>query len=457
MPDSDTVGLLAEEGRFSPMDTTTKEEEEEEEEAKPLTLSGKALVLVLFAILTSIATLEKVALKKATDSLTAYQVFLNQLIVAMFIIVFSGVVVYKLNKTDDISEEMRAFPKWKFALISICDTLAGILILIPARHVNGDLMTLLLQGVVPATLFFSRVILKKHFHLLHYIGCLVIILGILLNTWPEINSAHGDVTGGSPWYILPLFLSCIPAALSGICAEIALKGQDMDIYYYQLWVAICQFCLSAVLSPVSFLLQSPDKNISELPQNIIDGVKCWVPGIDHVEPECDDGFSSVAIYLGLCIVFNIFISLVVKYGGAVTMMVALTMAVPLQYLVFAVKVPYFVPTSTPVGWLNIVGLVVTVVGLVGYHWAKEPDQEEEEATDESARALTRSRMTTMSPSMAPFTPRLVSTPRTGGTSGSYVKARRAELLSTSTPNQPTSRSLSVGRHAKPVRMSEAPF
>ena len=58
---------------------------------------------------------------------------------------------------------MRRFPKWKFALISICDTLAGLLILIPARHVSGDLLTLLIQGTVPATLLFSVTILKKRY------------------------------------------------------------------------------------------------------------------------------------------------------------------------------------------------------------------------------------------------------------------------------------------------------
>lgn len=39
------------------------------------------------------------------------------------------------------------------------------------------------------------------------------------------------------------------------------------------------------------------------------------------------------------------------------MMVALTMAVPLQYILFAVKTPYFVPDPNKLSWLNIVGLV----------------------------------------------------------------------------------------------------
>ena len=212
----------------------------------------------------------------------------------------------------------------------------------------------------------------------------------------------------------------------------------MDIYYYQLWVAISQFFLSAALSPLSFLLQSPGRSISDLPTNFFDGLTCWcvgslgsqwccllgcnttcawrvcrLPGVSHPSEAfaadgsdpCDDGFSSVAIYLGLCIVFNIFISLVVKHGGAVrglktpplrccatdrglheqvTMMVALTMAVPLQYLVFSIRTPYFNPVTTPLHALNFVGLAITLVGLVGYHWAKEPAPQEEVATERDA-------------------------------------------------------------------------
>lgn len=432
----------------------------EDEEPRAMTVQGKVLVLVLFTILTLIATFEKVALKKATDSLSLYQVFLNQLIVLLFVIVFLGVVVYKLKSTSDISPEMLAFPKWKFMLISMCDTFAGLLIIIPARKVSGDLLTLLIQGTVPATLFFSVVILKKRFHWLHYTGCFVILVGIFLNTWPYI---HNEDTGVDIWYTLPLFLSCFPAALSGICAEIALQGADMDIYYYQLWVAISQFFLSAALSPLSFLLQSPGRSISDLPTNFFDGLTCWLPGVSHPSEAfaadgsdpCDDGFSSVAIYLGLCIVFNIFISLVVKHGGAVTMMVALTMAVPLQYLVFSIRTPYFNPVTTPLHALNFVGLAITLVGLVGYHWAKEPAPQEEVATERDANAISRQHIASMSPSLAPFTPRLSHTPKASPATGSYVRHRNAELSSSNTTG-PT-RALSVGaKHGGPVT-SEAPF
>uniref|UniRef100_A0A7S1C895 EamA domain-containing protein n=1 Tax=Bicosoecida sp. CB-2014 TaxID=1486930 RepID=A0A7S1C895_9STRA len=372
-------------------------------------LSRRALVLLLFSALTFVATLEKVALKKAVDAMSSYQILLNQVVVLMFAFIFSGIVAYKRRYTGEITREMEAFPKWKLALISICDTSAGILILIPTRHVSGDVMTLLLQGVVPFIMLFSVVLLKKRFHWLHYVGTWVIIAGIFLNTLPALDDGDSSKLVDNAWYLLPLFISCIPMALSGICQQIALQDQEMDIYYYQMWVAWFQFLLSFIVSPLSFAMQTPGASVTELGSNFANGVLCWLP-VDHAAAglpagdaaACGDAFIAVVIYLALCSVFNVLISLVVKYGNAVTMMVALTMAVPLQYIVFAVEIPFFVPVSSSLSALNWVGLAVTVIGLAAYHSAKDPDEVEPDSDDEEGgRGLTIG-VGGMSPTVSPF-------------------------------------------------------
>lgn len=382
-------------------------------------MSRRLLVLLLFAALTFVATLEKVALKKAVDSMSNYQILLNQVVVLMFAFIFSGIVIYKKRNTDEITPEMMEFPKWKLALISICDTTAGILILVPTRHVNGDLMTLLLQGVIPFIMLFSVLLLKKRFHWMHYVGTWVLIAGIFLNTLP----AFGDSSKGlvdNAWYLLPLFLSCVPMALSGICQQIALQDQEMDIYYYQMWVAWFQFLLSFIVSPLSFAMQSPGVSVSELGSNFWNGVLCWLP-LDHASvglppedvPICADAFSAVVIYLALCSVFNVLISLVVKYGSAVTMMVALTAAVPLQYIVFAIDIPFFVPASAQadLSVLNWVGLVITVAGLAVYHYAKDPDEVDDGSDDEDGGAMRSVRVGSMSPTVSPWGARGTMTPQ----------------------------------------------
>lgn len=67
----------------------------------------------------------------------------------------------RAQRTRDISSEARAFPKYKFALISICDTAAGILVLVPAGNVDGNIITLVLQGVLFSTLIGSVLIIGR--------------------------------------------------------------------------------------------------------------------------------------------------------------------------------------------------------------------------------------------------------------------------------------------------------
>lgn len=51
--------------------------------------------------------------------------------------------------------------------------------------------------------------------------------------------------------------------------------QDMDIYYYQFWVAFFQIILTALLSPLTYIFQSPDGHVSHMPGSVLDGLKCW--------------------------------------------------------------------------------------------------------------------------------------------------------------------------------------
>lgn len=79
------------------------------------------------------------------------------------------------------------------------------------------------------------------------------------------------------------------------------------------------------------------------------------------------------------------------------MFIALTMAVPLQYVLFSVKIPFFVQDPSILHALNWIGLVVTLLGLVVYHIAKDPD-EDEDATEEEKAA----NVIAMSPTVSPF-------------------------------------------------------
>lgn len=61
--------------------------------------------------------------------------------------------------TGDITPAAKALPKWKFAAISIFDSVAGVLVLVSISRVNGSLAILLLQGVVFFTMVGSVLLL----------------------------------------------------------------------------------------------------------------------------------------------------------------------------------------------------------------------------------------------------------------------------------------------------------
>lgn len=405
---------------------------------------------------------------------------------------------------------MRRFPKYKFALISVCDTLGGILLLISGSFVDGKLMTLLVQvrrrsprgspamrrcaltaarcaprplRPPPSPLLLLLLapfvppgcrarnyhweyshsapqvgdarcwrvpgpgawLMRAHprFHMWNYVGATVVLLGIVCNTIPAFTSHEGGLIK-NVWYVIPLFLSNVFVALSSIMQEVVLKGQvrqralrragqrdmcppfrewqDMDLYYYQLWIAIFQFTLSTLLSPLSFMLQMRHARVSELPGNFFDGLLCWcvfvpppararscahvachrLPGTDptHASPEvhaaCGDAFASLLIYYVLVILLNITIAVTIKLGSAVrarvparstlhshvltpcvdaaqaAMNVAMTTAVPVQYTAFSIKIPFLVEKTTRLSFWNIIGLVRRCC-CVAWWWARVAD------------------------------------------------------------------------------------
>ena len=57
------------------------------------------------------------------------------------------------------------------------------------------------------------------------------------------------------------------------------------------------------------------------------------------------------------------------------MVVANTVAVPLQFILFTVKIPFFNEVKSDSHFLNWVACAITVAGLVCYQWVQEGGDE----------------------------------------------------------------------------------
>lgn len=217
--------------------------------------------------------------------------------------------------------------------------------------------------------------------------------------------------GDSPLWSIMMILSTIPMALSSVYKEIALGETELDPIFLNGWVAVFQFLFSLIIAvPASLTTGVP---IPDLPANMYDGLKCYVGkyrlyacdhkcgifhllslqsdhyhflfmliliGIDTIN--CNDDTSDdcvsdhcnpqgpmfVNIYIVFNQAYNLLIILILKYGSANILFMALTIMVPLGNITFTLP---FVPEHSALAVTDIVGLVVIMGGLICYRFAND--------------------------------------------------------------------------------------
>ncbi|KAL7517941.1 hypothetical protein ACHAWX_002814 [Stephanocyclus meneghinianus] len=175
------------------------------------------------------------------------------------------------------------------------------------------------------------------------------------------------------WSIVTI-LACIPMTLSSIYKEMSLSGDssqaDIDPIFLNGWVAFFQFLFSFPLSFPAGMTSNPPVTPSELPSNIIDGIKCYlgiatITGGCHPDDQCHLAPLYVNMFLLFNVGFNVLIVYILKFGSANVLFMAGTVMVPLGNVAFALP---FMPGSTPLHDSDIAGLIVILTGLVTYRF-----------------------------------------------------------------------------------------
>lgn len=313
----------------------------------------------------------------------------SQLLALLFIPVFFTAVLFKSKFTSDITPEVTNFPKKKLAVVGLLDTMSSMIVLIAGVKVSGPMTAMLSQAVIPACMVASRLVIGTRYHLVHYVGSLVIILGVFVVMIPNFFGKDGEGTG-SIGYGFIFMTNVIPTALSGIYKEISLKSINMDIYYLNAWVAFFQFFIGLPFLPLAMLwLKIP---IKDSWSNLVEGFQCGFMGSSGsrlasvlaetgatVDP-CIQARTVLLIYFALVIIFNIYFLQVMKLGSTVIMYGGSTISVPLASLLFSVR--KLVGKSYHRFHLtDFVGLAVLVAGLVVYRLKPEGVEEDPEGKD----------------------------------------------------------------------------
>lgn len=278
---------------------------------------------------------------------------------------------------SQITSEATSIPKYKFAVMGVLDSIAGIMQSLATNYiVNGSLITLLSQAAIPVSMIISKIFLKTKYTATQYIGSLIVAGGLAVVLIPVfVNPPNADDQDVKPrdvplWSVI-MILSMVPQCLSSVYKEKALGEVEIDVVYLNGWVALFQFLVSIPL----LLPSAPASNLSitDIPSNLWGGTKCYV-GIDTVTDNADDktndhcGMSPiyVNIYLFFNILYNILIIMILKYGSSNMLWLAMTVMVPLSNVAFSLD---FMPNRQDLQATDIAGLVVILSGLVFYRFA----------------------------------------------------------------------------------------
>jgi hypothetical protein len=322
----------------------------------------------------------KIFIKLATFPLYNYPLFIN-LLSSFIYIPTSFAYIIPMAMAGRFSEQERAIPQLVFITMGALDALAGIMQLFATTFIkSGSLLILLQQASIPITMAMSRLTLSAQYTRAQYAGAAVVIVGIGVILLPSFAPGMGgdDDCGSaqcSPilWSGV-LVVSCVPMCMSTVYKERALAKIDCDPVYLNGWVALWQFL---ILLPISFPA-APFSGVAmrDVPTNLVDGWNCYV-GVDTVTAAMsaasgkpvDHCWPGGLVYASLYLVFNqlynLLIVLMLKYGSANLLYLAMTLLVPLGNIAFALP---FMPQAQPLTLVNFVGLAIIMAGLFCYRF-----------------------------------------------------------------------------------------
>lgn len=315
----------------------------------------------------------QVYFKRMTSSMPNYGWFLSQLSTTMYVPFFaflSGRGIFRTKK---------AMIK-KFSMMGVFDGMQGTFMILGGVHTSGTMQVLIQQSVIPLSLFFSVLLLRKRFHIVQQFGASIIVIGIIL-----AKLGGGSDVGSSdlPLFNLIFFMSTIPNAFSSVFKEVAFKdfSGDLDVNVLQFWVACFQVLTNCVVGiPIYTLPMLGPQRVrpAEMVNLVSGGSACLFLQQDQIITNCGglgqrpcdhcaSAWMSVGTYLFFNASYNIFTMLVIKHGSAALAFLVATLRMPLASLAFG-STWVMGSEAVPPTRGDFFSLFVIITGLVVYRY-----------------------------------------------------------------------------------------
>eukprot|EP00904_Undaria_pinnatifida_P007497 jgi/Undpi1/3878/HiC_scaffold_16.g07246.m1 len=338
-------------------------------EGRSAAKDGSTLVMA-FIVMIFVGTGNRVFMKLQTYPMYNYPFFLTMLSTFIYVPVCFAYIIPMLAFGSAITPAQRAIPKFKFAVMGLLDSVAGIMGVFAVNYINNAAMIVLLQqAAIPISMSISKLFLGAKYTIHQYIGATVVIAGIIVTLIPTFlgHPSGGDDADAAMQIVWSgvQVLSCIPMCLSSVYKEKALGDDDMDVIYLNGWVAVYQFMASLLFAvPSAYAMGLPvSVRMGGVAVVLQRSTKYRPPDkkpIHYVPPDhCGTAPFFVTMYLCFNLVYNVVLIVILKYGSANVLFLASTVMVPIGNVAFSLK---FVPHHQDLKISDTMGLLFILTG-----------------------------------------------------------------------------------------------
>ncbi|CAI5707881.1 hypothetical protein KXD40_005047 [Peronospora effusa] len=309
-------------------------------------------------------------MKLLTIPMHNYPMFLNLLTTFVYIPISFAYILLMIKYGTAITRQQRSIPKQKFAVMGGLDSIAGILQVFAATYLGGSLIILLGQAAIPISMLISRLLLNAKYSSYQYVGAIIVSMGLLIVLgFGDTNSTTGTNSHILVLWSIVMIFSCVPMCLSSVYKEKALGETELDAIYLNGWIALFQFVFAIPLTFPASMVGDHPVSPSELPENLYDGLMCYL-GQNTItdgahKDDCEKATIYVTAYMLFNVAYNLLIILILKFGSANILWLAMTIMVPLGNVAFTFP---FMPEHQPLHAKDIAGLVFIMLGLFVYRF-----------------------------------------------------------------------------------------
>lgn len=328
------------------------------------------IVALLAMILTS--TIDSVLYTRLSYKMVNYEWFLSQIVITIgFCAISWPVVIYKWFIKRSISGNALMHSHIPFFSIAILDGLSGLLGTIPTPYIPGPMLVVIGKVGIPFTMLCSYIFLKVRYRPTHYIGALMIGIGVIVSVFPKLDDK--ETFDSNVIWMLIYISAGIPTAFSNVYKEKILKSGDgsMDIWFFNAWVAFYQLFVGISLAWTIFLpFPPPAKHVSfsEFLPYMENAMMCF---LGHTDSNINDGACSFS-WLVFCffiifnVAFNVLIFYVMKRGSATLAVIASTTTLALTSLGYHIPLLAGVAKVGTFDIYGVISLIVIILAVLVY-------------------------------------------------------------------------------------------